>query len=97
MLCECIGCEQMLEVPNLNYHLLNECDKKNQYRQCPRCKEPIETNYYDQHVDEESCNPAQPLSKANRCSLCHEDIKPGEEGWKKHLLIDTCPNNERHP
>jgi centrosomal protein CEP104 len=57
----------------------------------------VDVEEFDGHVDEETCNPFKPEAKFNRCALCHEDIRPGEEGWKKHLLIDTCPNNERHP
>ena len=35
---------------------------------------------------------------ANRCPLCHNDIRPGVDGWKEHLLQQGCPQNERtHP
>jgi hypothetical protein len=74
MLCECIGCNQMLEIPDLNFHLQEDCDNGSSFRQCPRCKEPVETATFDQHVDEELCNMAQNPAKANRCPLCHEDI-----------------------
>ena len=42
------------------------------------------------------CIPAKLLTIANRCPLCHQDIQPGENGWKKHLIKDGCPNNDRH-
>lgn len=97
MLCECPGCSQMLEIPDLNYHLMEDCEAAHAFKQCPRCKEPIEAGVFDQHVDEELCNVFQPPNKANRCPLCHEDIRPGDEGWKHHIMEQTCPNNPRHP
>ncbi len=42
MLCECPGCSQMLEIPDLNFHLNEDCDNKMAYQTCPRCKEPID-------------------------------------------------------
>ncbi len=97
MLYNCPGCNQMLEIPDLNYHLEQECEMAQDYQTCPRCKEPIHVGEYDQHVDEELCNMASNPAKANRCPLCHEDVPPSEKGWKQHLLVDTCPNNPRHP
>jgi len=32
------------------------------------------------------CEPAKSSFAANRCPLCHEDIPPHDEGWKKHIL-----------
>ena len=46
----------MLEIPDLNYHLANECENWNNYKLCPRCKEPILKNEHASHVEEELCN-----------------------------------------
>ena len=65
MLCECPGCSQMLEIPDLNYHLANECDNRSTFKLCPRCKEPIPKDEHSQHVEEELCNMSQNPAKAN--------------------------------
>ena len=32
----------------------------------------------------------------DRCTLCLQKIEPGDEGWRKHLLIPPgCPKNDR--
>lgn len=42
------------------------------------------------------CPVAKSLSEANRCPLCHTDIPPGMEGWKRHYLTGKgCPYNDR--
>jgi len=80
----------------LNFHLLNECSNKDKYKACPRCKEPILKQDYDNHAAEKFCIPFKNQSIANRCPLCHTDITPGGKiGWEKHYLNDTCPNNPR--
>ena len=81
----------------MNDHLVEECDNSKDFKRCPRCKEAVHVRDFEQHLDEALCNVAKPPSSANRCPLCHQDIKPaGPEGWKRHLLVDICPNNERH-
>ena len=97
MLTECPQCGLLTEIPELNFHMLEICENKNQSSQCPRCKESIHIDEYDDHVDQENCKRAANPSKASRCPLCHDDIQPGDDGWKQHLLVDTCPNNQRHP
>lgn len=33
---------------------------------------------------------------ANHCPLCHKNIDPGDEGWKKHLMEESgCAFNSR--
>lgn len=95
MLATCSICNQIVEISQLNKHLLEECDNRKVMRRCPRCKEAVHMDEYKQHTEEMSCLQTQPLTKANRCPLCHQDIPPGEGGWKRHLLVDACPNNER--
>ena len=98
MLTPCFGCNQILEISSLNDHLLNECSNKDNFKQCPRWEEPVPLDDYDFHVEEGMWNEAKDKNESNRCPLCHDDMFPaGEDGWKQHLLIDTCPNNERHP
>lgn len=75
--------------------MLEECQDSKKFRKCPRCKEPIHVNQYNEHIKDNSCFPGKSLSVANRCPLCHTDIEQGPEGWRKHLAVQGCPNNER--
>lgn len=96
MLTSCLQCEQVIEVAMLNEHLLNECEMKHNHKKCPRCGEAIAAQYFNQHVKRASCRPAKPASKANRCPLCHDDVKPGEDGWREHILTQPgCTKNPR--
>mmetsp|Transcript_19685 Transcript_19685/g.14425 ORF Transcript_19685/g.14425 Transcript_19685/m.14425 type:complete len:98 (+) Transcript_19685:310-603(+) len=95
MLTECKFCSQVIEIASYNEHLLKECDKSTEFKQCDRCKESVHTNQYEKHVANNKCNPAKPSKAANRCPLCHEDIKSGETGWKKHLIDEKCSKNPR--
>nr|CCA24241.1 conserved hypothetical protein [Albugo laibachii Nc14]CCA25878.1 conserved hypothetical protein [Albugo laibachii Nc14] len=96
MLTPCKLCGQVIEIATLNDHLLLECERKNNHRECPRCGEAITSKFFEKHVSMEDCLPRPHPKQANRCPLCHEDITPsGKKGWKRHLLEDTCPKNPR--
>ncbi|XP_070562065.1 centrosomal protein of 104 kDa-like isoform X2 [Ptychodera flava] len=96
MLKRCAYCKQVVEISGLTDHLLTECEKRSQFGKCPRCHEAIEKSILDKHVQEKSCAVAKPKDQANRCPMCHLNIAPGEEGWKKHLMgRDGCKNNPR--
>lgn len=96
MLTNCNACGQIIEVSALNTHLLKECVKKEDYKQCKRCKESISTEIYDEHTSALACAPWKPVSQANRCPLCHKDIGAGEKGWRQHLMTKKCTGNERN-
>ena len=86
----------LVEISGLNYHYLNECAQRKQFKQCPRCKEPVLIKDYESHVSDNSCNQYKSPNVANRCPLCHNDIVPaGKVGWEVHLIQQTCPNNPR--
>lgn len=95
MLTNCQQCEQVIEVPTLNDHILDECEKTGTHSECPQCKEPIPNVDFPLHKKAKKCKPAQPPHKNNRCPLCHNDIPPGEDGWKVHLIDKGCPKNPR--
>jgi len=95
MLTECRYCSQVIEIQSQNFHLLRECDKASEFKQCTRCKESIHQSEYEEHVESKQCAINKPNKVANRCPLCHKDVKPGETGWKKHLLEEGCANNPR--
>lgn len=89
LLISCKACEQVIEIPTLNEHLLHECEVQGGYKQCPTCGEAIMASSFAAHVDRHDCQP--PAPGMNRCALCHTDIPDGEDGWRQHLLVDTCP------
>lgn len=96
MLTPCKLCGQVIEIATLNDHLLLECERKNNHRECPRCGEAITCKFFEKHVSMEDCLPRPHPKQANRCPLCHEDITPsGKKGWKRHLLEEMCPQNPR--
>ena len=96
MLIPCFKCNQIVEISGLNYHYVHECAQKKQFKECPRCKEPVLIKDYESHVSDNSCNQFKSPNVANRCPLCHNDIVPaGKVGWEVHLLQQTCPNNPR--
>lgn len=95
MLIVCNLCGQVIEISSLSSHLLDECEYRSTNRKCPRCREAIHVIEFKNHTEEMTCLPCKPAELANRCPLCHEDIPPGELGWKRHLIHEGCPNNER--
>lgn len=97
MLYLCTSCGNVIEIININNHLLKECTAKNQYRECPICHEAFHKDQLDEHVEEGACKPFNP-EEVVRCPLCHMDIKPATiEKWREHILVKQCPNNERRP
>lgn len=96
MLTPCKMCGQVIEISGLNEHLLVECELKKNHKECPRCSEAITAKFYDKHVGLNDCLPCPHPKKANRCPLCHDDIAPGKNGWRVHLIEESCPNNPRN-
>ncbi|NXY54747.1 CE104 protein, partial [Callaeas wilsoni] len=96
VLTRCEHCKQMLEIASLTEHLLSDCDKRDSFGKCPRCREAVPRDELPRHVKSRICNPAKPESVANRCPLCHENFPPGEEAWRSHLMDkDGCKMNQR--
>jgi centrosomal protein CEP104 len=58
--------------------------------------EAVKEAELEDHRARNSCVVAKPANMYNRCPLCHMDIPPGDEGWRKHLLEGRgCPANTR--
>jgi len=47
MLANCVACTQIIEVSTYNFHKISECEKKSDFRQCRRCKEAVEVDFYE--------------------------------------------------
>jgi centrosomal protein CEP104 len=71
MLANCIACTQIIEVSTYNFHKVYECEKKQDFKQCRRCKEAVEVDFYEQHITAFDC---QKSTDQLRCPLCHKDI-----------------------
>ncbi|XP_030819879.1 centrosomal protein of 104 kDa isoform X1 [Camarhynchus parvulus] len=96
MLTRCEHCKQMLEICSLTEHLLTDCDKRDSFGRCPRCREAVPRDELPRHIKSRICNPAKPENVANHCPLCHENFPPGEEAWRSHLMgRDGCKMNQR--
>eukprot|EP00924_Labyrinthula_sp_SR-Ha-C_P000848 augustus_masked-scaffold_7-processed-gene-5.13-mRNA-1 protein AED:0.75 eAED:0.75 QI:0/-1/0/1/-1/1/1/0/530 len=96
MLAKCPRCPEIIQIKDLNTHLLQECIKKRSHVECSRCGEAIASKYYQLHKKRNSCLIRLDPTEGSRCPLCHKNItKPGEEGWKWHLLEVKCPKNPR--
>uniref|UniRef100_H0V6D7 Centrosomal protein of 104 kDa n=1 Tax=Cavia porcellus TaxID=10141 RepID=H0V6D7_CAVPO len=86
MLTRCGHCRQVVEIASLTEHLLTECDSRDTFRRCYRCREAIPKEELPRHIQAKACSPAKSEKLANRCPLCHENFAPGEEAWKAHLM-----------
>ncbi|NXB79103.1 CE104 protein, partial [Donacobius atricapilla] len=96
MLTRCEHCKQMLEIASLTEHLLTDCDKRDSFGKCPRCREAVPRDELPRHIKSRICHPAKPEDVANHCPLCHENFPPGEEAWRSHLMDkDGCKMNQR--
>ena len=97
MLSACVHCQQVLEIPTIRDHMLSECDKNDDLKQCPRCKQVFHQNEFEKHTKEAKCaaNPEDhPV-----CPLCNLDIstlsKNYKEAWHQHLVLNKCPKNPK--
>ncbi|KAG8183807.1 hypothetical protein JTE90_027733 [Oedothorax gibbosus] len=97
MLIRCTNCKQIVEIASLTEHLLEECESRGQYKQCPLCLEAVPALNFDNHTKIRSCTMAKSSSEANHCPLCHKNIEPGEGGWRSHLMSEegSCELNPR--
>ncbi|NWI42639.1 CE104 protein, partial [Picathartes gymnocephalus] len=96
MLTRCEHCKQMLEIASLTEHLLTDCDKRDSFGKCPRCREAVPRAELPRHIKSRICTPAKPENVANHCPLCHENFPPGEEAWRSHLMDKNgCKMNQR--
>lgn len=93
MLTCCWECEQVIEVKQIEEHLLEECQAMAKYKFCPKCRSVLLSEEFADH----DCAVAEPPGAA-RCPLCTESVWPNDNsGWQKHLLEQRCPGNPRLP
>ncbi|KXJ17222.1 Centrosomal protein of 104 kDa [Exaiptasia diaphana] len=95
MLKRCDHCSQVVEVSGFNEHLLTECDAKDKFSQCPRCKDVMLTVDLEEHISDNKCTAPKGSKDAQRCPLCRTVIGDGEEAWYSHLMDNCKPNKLR--
>ncbi|XP_050411830.1 centrosomal protein of 104 kDa isoform X3 [Patella vulgata] len=94
LLKRCYYCRQVVEIASYTDHLLEDCEKKDTFKKCPRCSEAVSKSDYDSHIAEKSCTPAK--ANSTHCPLCHINVSPGDDSWKNHLMSkDGCKENPR--
>ena len=92
MLTTCWECEQVIETSALTEHLVEECQSREKYMFCEKCKTVLLKEDFYGH----QCMRPQPPGAA-KCPLCTISVFPDSpEGWKKHLMVDMCPANSRN-
>lgn len=53
MLMQCTNCKQIIEILNLNNHILNECDYKGKFTKWNNCKQIVEKESINEHQNNE--------------------------------------------
>jgi hypothetical protein len=86
MLTECSKCKKIIEVQRYDWHLISECEKRDQV-------DPTDLHSQDTANDK--------TSKGVRCPLCRDKIITGKgeqqlAAWKHHLLEEKCLANVRN-
>ena len=99
MLATCRYCDQVVEIADLNQHILNECKEADSFSKCPRCQMPIENDEFEDHTSDMNCKVFKLNGKFARCALCQQDFPiPGNDlgrAWREHLVTKGCPENPR--
>jgi centrosomal protein CEP104 len=93
LLMQCNNCKQIIEISNLNNHLLTECDFKDKYIKCEKCKQVVDKDGLNEHQNSENCFDVNE-EKEKLCPLCHLNIIL-DDIWKIHFLENGCQNNIR--
>jgi len=93
MLTTCWECDQVIEIAQIEDHLLEECPQMGKYKFCQKCKSVLLKEEFNGH----DCIAPNPVGAA-RCPLCTENIFPADkDGWYKHVMEHKCPGNPRLP
>ena len=85
----------MIEVSGLAAHYLNECLHKDNFKQCPRCRQPVATSHYDSHTQSQHCVEVGGEGVGPEvCPLCYSTVPPGDavrEGLNNNLQFIYSP------
>ena len=93
MLTTCWECDQVIEIKQVEEHLLEECNQMHKYKYHNTCKAVLLQEEFNGH----ECEPPKPPG-AVRCPLCTESVYPHDQsGWRKHIMQQRCNGNARLP
>ena len=97
MLTACGACGQVVEVAVLHEHLLSECERASDFKECSVCGAAVALGGGREHAASGACVPVTDPHTAARCPLCFGDVAPpNKSGWLMHLLGGRgCPANSR--
>lgn len=85
LLMHCPECTLVIEITDLNNHLVSECASKEDFKTCLNCKGSFHREEFEKHVGSEVC-------KTSICVLCREEVsKPELIGH----LMNSCLENPR--
>jgi len=95
MLKRCEKCKMVVEISGYSAHLLDECEQKDAYVECPICNEAFLAGELKQHQQNKKvCIPRKPGKVV--CTLCHEELDDSEHAWRDHLMgPNGCTHNKR--
>ena len=91
MFTRCEKCNMNLEVRNLNFHKINECKFKNEFKECRTCHETLTIKDFNEHL-KNKCGKKEGYVK---CPLCHGDVIDNNKAFFQHLVKDGCPANKK--
>ena len=88
---QCDNWKQIIEISNLNNHLLNKCEFKENYIKCNRCIQVVEKNSLNEYQVNDNCFDINE-DKEKLCPPCHLNIMT-EDIWKIHFLENGSQGN----
>lgn len=90
MLGQCPGCQQVIEVTNINEHLVTECQNKKNYQPCKTCKMSVAKS--DSKAHKKTCKKTNQPDAT--CPLCFNVVGARQEDWTDHLVKNGCPKGQ---
>lgn len=95
MLKRCHTCTEVVEISEMNEHLLTECENKDKFLECKICGNVIAKEEEEEHVGTPQCKQNSKNSNLNKCPLCFIPVGESDEKWKTHLIKNCKINSER--
>jgi len=89
----CTGCGEVMEISHMTDHLLHQCDASHNFSECACCGEATRARDMAIHTSSKQCTPGN--EGMNRCPLCHGCFAAGNDAWRRHLIVQCCPDNPR--
>ncbi|KAK6627608.1 hypothetical protein RUM44_010086 [Polyplax serrata] len=91
MLTMCEYCTEIIEISAFKNHLLDECNQRHLFKECPKCQQAVLEDLLDNH----ECLDLGKQPSPTRCPFCHTSIGDDESCWREHLVNNMCSNHPR--